>query len=147
MYRALWNCSLGRKYAKFYDFGKSINFHFGWGKRNRTSILGTKNPCLAVRRYPNLNEVTGFEPTPAGIRTTILHYPKTRHAPSLGITPHLDMVGVAGFEPATYRSQSGRATNCAILRYGGDKRSRTFDTRIFSPLLYRLSYVSEYGTR
>lgn len=26
-------------------------------------------------------------------------------------------------------------------------RSRTFDTRIFSPLLYRLSYVSKYGTR
>ena len=95
---------------KFSDIDKSIKFHFGWGKRNRTSILGTKNPCLAVRRYPNL-------------------------------------VGVAGFEPATYRSQSGRATNCAILRYGGDKRSRTFDTRIFSPLLYRLSYVSKYGTR
>jgi len=39
-----------------------------------------------------LNKVVGFEPTPAGIRTTILHYPKTRYAPSLGITPHLDMV-------------------------------------------------------
>lgn len=50
MYRALWNCSLGRKF----------NFHFGWGRRNRTYILGTKNPCLTVRRYPNLVGVAGF---------------------------------------------------------------------------------------
>ena len=58
--------------------------------------------------------MVGFEPTPAGIRTTILHYPKTRHAPSLGITLHLDMVGVAGFEPATYRSQSGRSKQAEL---------------------------------
>lgn len=29
--------------------------------------------------------------------------------------------------------------------YGGQRRNRTADTRIFSPLLYRLSYLATQG--
>lgn len=139
-----YNTSSMPQLTKFNDVGKSIKFHFGWSNRSRTYIPGTKNPCLTFRRYSNLVGVAGFAPAPPESQNIWFSYPKTLAAP---VTPHLDMVGVAGFEPATYRSQSGRATNCAILRYGGDKRNRTFDTRIFNPLLYRLSYVSKYGTR
>ena len=57
---------------------------------------------------------------------------------------YLSMVGVAGFEPATPCSQGRCATE---LRYtplfssGAQTRNRTTDTGIFSPLLYRLSYL------
>ncbi len=30
---------------------------------------------------------------------------------------------------------------------GGDGRNRTADTRIFSPLLYRLSYITNFAGR
>ncbi len=30
---------------------------------------------------------------------------------------------------------------------GGDGRNRTADTRIFSPLLYRLSYITRFAGR
>ena len=58
------------------------------------------------------------------------------------------MVGVAGFEPATPCSQGRCATE---LRYtplfssGAQTRNRTTDTGIFSPLLYRLSYLGKNG--
>ena len=52
------------------------------------------------------------------------------------------MVGVAGFEPATFCSRSKRATK---LRYtpknGANKGTRTLDLRFTKPLLYRLSYI------
>ena len=39
--------------------------------------------------------------------------------------------------------------SCAMLRksilHGGQRQNRTADTRIFSPLLYRLSYLADKG--
>ena len=37
--------------------------------------------------------------------------------------------------------QRGQSKNTVVLRDGAQGRNRTTDTRIFSPLLYRLSYL------
>ena len=51
------------------------------------------------------------------------------------------MVGKTGFEPATPWSQTRCTTKlCYFPTNGALGRNRTSDTRIFSPLLYRLSY-------
>ena len=42
---------------------------------------------------------------------------------------------------------NGYKGNCLFLKgfYGGQGRNRTTDTRIFSPLLYQLSYLAAVG--
>ena len=37
------------------------------------------------------------------------------------------------------------AGNARVLLPNGQGQNRTADTRIFSPLLYQLSYLAEYG--
>ena len=39
--------------------------------------------------------------------------------------------------------QKGSALLQSLLLYGAQTRNRTTDTRIFNPLLYRLSYLGE----
>jgi hypothetical protein len=69
------------------------------------------------------------------------------HATSLGswssaieLHPHLERK--TGFEPATLALARRCSTTEPLPRAlnGGSGRNRTADTRIFSPLLYRLSY-------
>ena len=51
------------------------------------------------------------------------------------------MAPFAGLEPATYGLTVRRSTNWTKRElYGASRRNRTTDTRIFNPLLYRLSY-------
>ena len=38
--------------------------------------------------------------------------------------------------------QAGIVAECQLLELGGQGRNRTNDTRIFSPLLYQLSYLA-----
>ena len=58
----------------------------------------------------------------------------------------LDLVGVAGFEPAAHWSQTSCATKLRytpilICKSGRGRRIRTLDTRFWRPLLYQLSYT------
>ena len=52
-----------------------------------------------------------------------------------------------GFEPATFALARRRSTTEPLPHYGASGRNRTTDTRIFSPLLYRLSYRGKLATR
>ena len=47
---------------------------------------------------------------------------------------------MTGLEPATSTLARWRSTRCATSANGAFGRNRTNDTRIFSPLLYQLSY-------
>ncbi len=52
-----------------------------------------------------------------------------------------NMAPFAGLEPATYGLTVRRSTDWTKRElYGASRRNRTTDTRIFNPLLYRLSY-------
>ncbi len=56
------------------------------------------------------------------------------------------MVGVTGFEPATFWSRTKRATKLRYTPSGGaNEETRTPDLLITNQLLYRLSYSSELG--
>ena len=71
------------------------------------------------------------------------------------VEPLPDMVRSKGFEPLTFwfvakhsiQLSYERMTHLTgqILKIGGSSGNRTSDTRIFSPLLYRLSYEAKYG--
>ncbi len=54
------------------------------------------------------------------------------HGPNLGL-PHTDAFGSGLFELRL-------KLEALFLNLGGPGRNRTTDTRIFNPLLYRLSY-------
>ena len=55
------------------------------------------------------------------------------------------MVAVTGVEPVTFRVCTERSSQLSytatIFKSGAQRRNRTTDTGIFSPLLYRLSYL------
>ncbi len=54
------------------------------------------------------------------------------------------VVGVTGFEPATFWSRTKRATKLRYTPIGGaNEETRTPDLLITNQLLYRLSYVGE----
>ena len=76
-------------------------------------------------------------------RTTHDSMPRTKKHPFYMEISIKKMVGASGFEPETTCPPDKCATR---LRYapmsGGEKRDRTVDTRIFSPLLYQLSYLA-----
>ena len=67
------------------------------------------------------------------------------------------MVRSKGFEPLTfwfvakhsiqlsYERNIKKQSTIILLINGGSEWNRTTDTRIFSPLLYRLSYRATYG--
>ena len=84
--------------------------------------------------------VVGFEPTATVLETVVL---------PLNYTPIYKMVEGGRFElpnPMGADLQSAAFSHFAtpptqaINDKGGSRRNRTADTRIFSPLLYRLSY-------
>ena len=48
-----------------------------------------------------------------------------------------------GYRPEAKNKKASHC--CEALLYGAQTRNRTTDTRIFNPLLYRLSYLGKNG--
>ena len=62
-----------------------------------------------------------------------------------GFVPALTFAQIAEAAPVLARTGEKKPTeNSWFSRIGGQARNRTTDTRIFSPLLYQLSYLAKY---
>ena len=89
---------------------------------------------------------TGFEPATPWSQTKCST--KLSH-----ISIYQKMVRSKGFEPLTFWFVAKHSIQLSYERIGyklkfkngGSEWNRTIDTRIFSPLLYRLSYRATYG--
>ena len=108
----------------------------------RTHDSRNHNPGLYQLSYNHHNNPLYYGAS-GRIRTC---YPRLRR-PMLypnELQTHQKVVGAEGFEPPTLWSQTRCATKLryapTIFLNGGLRRNRTADTRIFNPLLYRLSY-------
>jgi hypothetical protein len=62
--------------------------------------------------------------------------------PSCQLDDHSGVAGSVGIEPTIFRVTTCCCTNSANSQNGGRGRDRTFDLRVFSSALYRLSYPS-----
>ncbi len=61
-----------------------------------------------------------------------------------GFVPPLTFAQIAEAAPVLARTGEKKPTDKGwFFRSGGQARNRTTDTRIFSPLLYQLSYLAE----
>jgi hypothetical protein len=90
-----------------------------------------------------MGRLMGIEPTNAGTTIRCVNH---------FATAAKKLVEGDGFEPPNPKGadlQSAAFSHFATppLKSGGSRRNRTADTRIFSPLLYRLSYRANYVWR
>ena len=53
--------------------------------------------------------------------------------------------GLTGDMTKSSKTKNLAKTRDFLVKLGGQERDRTADTRIFSPLLYQLSYLAEIG--
>ena len=79
------------------------------------------NYCFAAAFFKKASPAKVFPRFPKDFSlSAVIHWVKSRHKKNPAIKDWIaeskKMVGVAGFEPATFWSQTRRATNCAILR-------------------------------
>ena len=130
---------------------------FGWrfwsGRRGSNSLPGIPRMALAIRRSPaSPLDLTRFAQVEAESSPVLRHIPKRiPHPVGWGIlfgagdearTRYLDLGKVA-----LYQMSYARRRHHYCSAYGASGRGRTGDTRIFSPLLYQLSYRGKWRPR